>query len=451
MEWLVDALLWANLQGGILAAMLLIPGVVAAFLLRGRLPVWRKGLWLGAVLLPILFVVAALLLPPADGRSLPSSWLVSTGTNSPSTGMLQGRTAVAAAYSLRLVYGMWLLTMLVLEGIAACRLRRMLGRSQDVQEGTTIALFCLLAKQVGCRSAPRLVQSTEVTSPFIVARLGRGLTVVLPSSLLATASGDLLRAVLAHELAHARAGDPWWQRVTGLVRALFPLPWVCGWATARTLWEDAAEETCDLRAVRATGLKGRIYASILTDLALSGPKNEGAECNSESSFCCDAMALGFHPQAKRALSPAAHELGLRLVRRVSGLQLATRWSEPLASSAGACCRAGLALGVLALLLRYANLGSVLHDPWSADHSRREIAGIEAAERSTVKHIGQTPTNKTPAGPGHAATFSAADVSKLPPGIRRRYESVNTSTESASDTNLSKHPKPKKPNSKQALD
>lgn len=59
-------------------------------------------------------------------------------------------------------------------------------------------------------------------------------TIVLPEALvLGAGSCRSLRAVLAHELAHARAADPFIQRLLGLLRCFLPLTWLCALGASR--------------------------------------------------------------------------------------------------------------------------------------------------------------------------------------------------------------------------
>jgi hypothetical protein len=347
LHWL-DALLWVNLQAALLVALLIVPAAVASMLLAGRLPVWRKGLWLGAVVVPLVLITALLLSPRPGHTQLPTRWLTHASDAGASAAVTPADRAA------RFIYLAWIGISLLLEIRALLHLGGILRRSWAIGDESVVALYAYLAKAAGCWRAPRLVASDEVANPFVCAGPLRGLTIVLPAPLLRLRDGRMaLRAVLAHELAHARAGDPWVQLVMAFLRCVLPLPWSCGWAAARSCWEDAAEETGDLRAVRASGLRGREYATVLKDVALADHAGAaGKPC---------AVALAFSPQVSR-FSPAARLIAGKLIHRLTGLRLADRWSEPLVVGAGACCRALVGAAMLILLVRSSAFGAIVQDP-----------------------------------------------------------------------------------------
>jgi Zn-dependent protease with chaperone function len=429
----LDAMLWANVQAAVLAAATLLPAVLVATALLGRLPVWRKGLWMAAAAVPAVVVAVAVLLPAGDGRLDAIRWLAGpcgSGSGSSAGSSSAGSTSPLTIDLLRSAYLMWVLMSGASEGIACVRLSRLLGRARDERDPQVLALYAHLARTVGCRRPPRLVRSDDAATPFVVARLFRGSTIVLPAGLLNLATGRgscPLSAVLAHELAHVRANDPWWQRAAGLARVLFPLPWACGWAAVRARWEDAAEETGDLRAVRAAGLEPARYAAVLKDLALGDVDGPAADAAS------GRLAMAFTPAGDAdTLSPAARALGLRLVRRVHGLRLAPRWSEPLAAAAGTAARGVAALVILALFVRLADLPAALTDP-------RVRADVTAATAPTPTPV----TSAAVALPRVAQTTSpdAAELAKLPPGIRRRL--LTSGGEAATGVGAAKPSKAKK--------
>jgi beta-lactamase regulating signal transducer with metallopeptidase domain len=101
--------------------------------------------------------------------------------------------------------------------------------------------------------------------------VGRAVLIV-PAGLLAVLDGNQRAAVLAHELAHLRRGDPWVRWLELIVSGLYwwhPLLW---WF--RRELRAAEEECCDLRVVAALGER-REYATALVETAAflgeSGP------------------------------------------------------------------------------------------------------------------------------------------------------------------------------------
>src|SRR2546423_130675 len=103
------------------------------------------------------------------------------------------------------------------------------------QGGLALAGVWLLAAAVelggrlGLRRPAELRSGPEVPSPLLI-----GLTrpaVMLPQALLSDGSRAELRGFLAHELAHVKRGDLWWNGLTSLAHGLFPfhpLVWLAG-------------------------------------------------------------------------------------------------------------------------------------------------------------------------------------------------------------------------------
>src|SRR5689334_20130478 len=71
-------IVWADAQAALWAVIFLICGLIVSTTLRKRLPVWRKGVWLVAILLPPLLVAIASLLPRQAGRWVLTDWLSTT-------------------------------------------------------------------------------------------------------------------------------------------------------------------------------------------------------------------------------------------------------------------------------------------------------------------------------------------------------------------------------------
>lgn len=120
-----------------------------------------------------------------------------------------------------------------------------------------------LARRLGLARLPRLMVSPRVIEPFAW-RLVRPM-VVLPASWLSDVPGDVLEAVIAHELAHLRRHDVWvnlFQRVIETLLFFHPCVW---WVSRRIRLER--ELCCDAEAVRATG-QAVLYAKALETVAL---------------------------------------------------------------------------------------------------------------------------------------------------------------------------------------
>jgi beta-lactamase regulating signal transducer with metallopeptidase domain/tetratricopeptide (TPR) repeat protein len=147
---------------------------------------------------------------------------------------------IVAAYSL----GLTLLLVRLLVGVH--RLRRLNRGSQRVSiDGATVPVYV----------------SDAVSVPLTAGVLRP--RVILPGTW-STWPADTLGAVLAHEQAHVRRGDPLVLFLAHLNRCVFwfhPLGWWLERQLART-----AEHACDAAAVRTTGCERR-YAEVLLELA----------------------------------------------------------------------------------------------------------------------------------------------------------------------------------------
>ena len=75
---LFEGLFWANVQIAVLAALLSVPAAALSSLLYGRVPAWRKGVWLTVLIAPPVAIVASLLLPSEVPSLLPVNWVASS-------------------------------------------------------------------------------------------------------------------------------------------------------------------------------------------------------------------------------------------------------------------------------------------------------------------------------------------------------------------------------------
>ena len=113
---------------------------------------------------------------------------------------------------------------------------------------------------------PRLYACPGLPGPFLAGVVRPA--VYLPADHAETFSPDALRAVLAHELAHAARRDTRWTLASRLLCALlWPQPLL--WLLCRQL-DHLAEDACD-RAVLAHACPPRVYADCLLSLAERRP------------------------------------------------------------------------------------------------------------------------------------------------------------------------------------
>lgn len=118
-----------------------------------------------------------------------------------------------------------------------------------------------LARRMHVR-CPKIALLDGVVSPMVWA-MGWRSRLLLPAELLGRLSPEQRTALLAHELAHLRRGDPW---VRYLEMAVFALYWWCPlvwWA--RHELREAEEECCDAWVVWVLPGSARTYALALVE------------------------------------------------------------------------------------------------------------------------------------------------------------------------------------------
>lgn len=128
-------------------------------------------------------------------------------------------------------------------------------RAAPVGDPEAVGRFEALARRMGVRRPVRFRAGEEEAPPFAlgVARP----TVYVPASFLDPGRRPALDAALAHELAHVRAHDDLWLRLSAIVQALFFFHPVAWWAAARHA--DARELAADERVLASGALSSRAY------------------------------------------------------------------------------------------------------------------------------------------------------------------------------------------------
>jgi bla regulator protein BlaR1 len=143
--------------------------------------------------------------------------------------------------------------------------RRMRRRARPLQHGEIEEAVLELATRAGLRRVPRLLVSSEVTSPLATGLLSP--VVVLPARAIQRLEVEELRMALAHELAHFQRRDLWLGWVPAVAETvLFFHPLVRKAAREYAL---AREEACDAEALHLTGAEPGDYGQLLLSFGVT--------------------------------------------------------------------------------------------------------------------------------------------------------------------------------------
>jgi|GEM_PF-2671261 len=322
----MSAVLLAALAEASLRATPLLAAAVAWAVLRARgAPAVRHVVLLTALGAAVLMPLLATVLPtwelpwpdlgpvgvaagaaPAPGVAGGAGAVVATGAT--------GATGAPSAVALAVLWlaGLWLAGTVILGArlgwglVGLARLRR-------------AALADGRVRRLGGRV--RLVTTPAVSGPAVLA--GWRPLVLLPPAADGWSRRER-RAVVAHELAHLRRGDPWALVLASVATALhWPNPLV--WIAARRL-RLAGEEACDRAAVVA-GIEPWRYADLLLRLTRDGARPAGhrlapAAAGPGLSRRVEALLAGVVPEAApgRGHLALAGAFGLVLALAVAAAQ-----------------------------------------------------------------------------------------------------------------------------------
>ncbi|WEJ98373.1 MAG: M56 family metallopeptidase [Candidatus Sphingomonas phytovorans] len=277
----------------------------------------RYGLALGAMLAIVATAIATLIHQEALARiAAVSVTIPNTGQGVPLADVAIGagaafRPAFASSANGDLLFWLdmaWLAGVLLLSvrGIGGWIVLQRLVHAADL--AVPAPLTEMIDRLCACMTLRPVVLrlSLQASGPFVMG-LFRSV-VVLPVSALAALSPDQLEAVLAHELAHVRRADYFWNLLQTLVEALFffhPAVW---WISRRL--REEREHCCDDLALAACG-DPLAFATALCALEVS--RNPAL-----------ALAINGHRPTSALRLRVAHILGERLPapRRAAPLMLA---------------------------------------------------------------------------------------------------------------------------------
>lgn len=142
------------------------------------------------------------------------------------------------------------------------RTSRMLRCSTNVSSASINETGAELTRLFGLSRAPHIRAITELSTPLVTGL--RQSVIMLPQNALAAGASQELRMMLAHELAHLRRADLWWNWLALLTRCLFffhPLVWL-----AKRESELAQEMAADAMAVTVGGVHTADYAQLLVEV-----------------------------------------------------------------------------------------------------------------------------------------------------------------------------------------
>lgn len=127
------------------------------------------------------------------------------------------------------------------------QLRRVLVAREPVVDARVLTVAATVARSLGMLRTPQLSSSATLATPIAFGWLRP--EICLPQRATSMADGSL-RAMLAHELAHLRRGDPAWMWFAATLQAVMPwqpLLWI-----VRSRWSRLVELRCDAIAARET-------------------------------------------------------------------------------------------------------------------------------------------------------------------------------------------------------
>jgi len=139
---------------------------------------------------------------------------------------------------------------------------RILQRSTHGAPSHLMALSEQIAKSLGIRQMPQIQLSSAASVPMLV--YSGAMRLVLPSDFETRFGVEGCRMGIAHELAHYKRCDLWWNLLPSFVSIVLFF-WPPAWLAARRYYL-AMELACDELAIRAAQLEHTAYAGLLVRL-----------------------------------------------------------------------------------------------------------------------------------------------------------------------------------------
>ncbi|GAA5504975.1 M56 family metallopeptidase [Novipirellula caenicola] len=168
------------------------------------------------------------------------------------------------------------------------------GKVNDVSPALRM-MYREITDQMGIRHPPTLQRNDRFASPALVWN-GRAM-LVLPADFQSRHGDEGCRAAMAHELAHHRRGDLYWNTLVTLVCSVlffFPPLWL-----ARRRYRIAMESTCDWDAMTYAGVKPATYARLLIELLEPPARPTPARTRPALTIVSMAGSEPFHTLSER--------------------------------------------------------------------------------------------------------------------------------------------------------
>lgn len=246
---------WDLISGSAKAALLgILVLAVRAGLRRHLSPAWRLILW-GVVLVRLIWPWE--IPTPVSLFNVMVPWLPSiTASSFP----LDGWRWAAVVWGVGLLLGFARLL------VECRRIRAKIHRAAPVDPGLVALWNEVIEGGPAFLSGVRLRSSPEVFTPC-VAGLFRPCLLV-PSDLGERFSGEEIRLMFLHEMAHLRRRDLWVDMALESIRILHWFNPVVGWVLRR--WREDREEMCDVHALSSDRVSNLAYGRVLLKCLESG-------------------------------------------------------------------------------------------------------------------------------------------------------------------------------------
>jgi len=320
---LASALLRASWHGGVaLVAVWLLCNALPRLPAAGRCWLWRAAIAKLLLSFTVAGTVALPLLPvqvlsgkarkaqssrEVAGETSPAGTASDAATAAPETAAAQPRVRdPIRPLVIDLLVSIWAAGVLAfaLRAVRAGRdvkvLRR--GAAEATSEWVRETLHNL-CRRLGIGRPPQLLQSSQVDTPALVGSVTPA--IVLPAAALYrqtehadSRTSEALHMMLAHELAHVKRRDLWWNWLPLAAQTLLwfhPLAWLA----SREL-RLAQESACDALAIAATGAPPHRYGAMLLDVI------EAVRANRRPPSAFSAAVVESRWSVERRLTAMSH-------------------------------------------------------------------------------------------------------------------------------------------------